>query len=70
MQIDPQVAYITTAWWLEYATAAKLYNYPDERGPAGSILRPEVASGVTVSNGGGPTRSRSARASASATAHR
>jgi ABC-type transport system substrate-binding protein len=50
--IDPQTAYITTAWWLEYATAAKLYNYPDERGPAGSILRPEVASGVTVSNGG------------------
>ena len=50
--VDPQVAWITTAWWLEYATAAKLYNYPDERGPAGSVLRPEVASGFTVSNGG------------------
>jgi hypothetical protein len=31
-QIDPQVAYVTTAWWLEYATAAKLYNYPPARG--------------------------------------
>ena len=39
-------------WWLEYATAAKLYNYPDKRGPAGSVLRPEVASGFKVSNGG------------------
>src|SRR5262245_62729846 len=52
VQVDPQLAYITTAWWLEYATAAKLFNYPDKRGPAGSFLRPEVASGYTVSNGG------------------
>jgi ABC-type oligopeptide transport system substrate-binding subunit len=48
-QIDPQVAYVTTAWWLEYATAAKLYNYPDKRGQAGGLLQPEVASGFTVS---------------------
>jgi len=52
VQVDPQLAYITTAWWLEYATAAKLYNYPDKRGPAGSLLQPEVASGYKVSNGG------------------
>jgi ABC-type transport system substrate-binding protein len=52
VQIDPQVGYITTAWWLEYATAAKLYNYPDKAGPAGSKLVPEVASRFTVSNGG------------------
>ena len=52
VQVDPQLTYITTAWWLEYATAAKLYNYPDKRGPAGSLLRPEVASGYKVSNGG------------------
>src|SRR5262245_18653268 len=52
VQVDPQLAYITTAWWLEYATAAKLFNYPDKRGPAGSFLRPEVAAGCTVSNGG------------------
>jgi peptide/nickel transport system substrate-binding protein len=51
-QIDPQVAYVTTAWWLEYATAAKLFNYPDRNGPAGYRLVPEVASGYTVSNGG------------------
>jgi peptide/nickel transport system substrate-binding protein len=50
--VDPQTAWFTTAWSLEYATAAKLYNYPDERGPAGSILQPEVASGFTVSDGG------------------
>jgi peptide/nickel transport system substrate-binding protein len=48
VQIDPQVSYITTAWWLEYATAAKLYNYPER----GALLRPEVASHFKVSNGG------------------
>jgi ABC-type transport system substrate-binding protein len=52
VQVDPQLAFITTAWWLEYATAAKLYNYPDKRGPAGSFLQPEVASSFKVSNGG------------------
>ena len=52
VQVDPQLAYITTAWWLEYATAAKLYNYPDKAGPAGTKLIPEVASKFTVSNGG------------------
>ena len=52
VQIDPQLSYITTAWWLEYATAAKLYNYPDKKGPAGALLQPEVASGFKVTNGG------------------
>jgi ABC-type transport system substrate-binding protein len=52
MQIDPQLAWITTTWWLEYATAAKLFNYPDERGPAGSLLAPEVASSFAVSRDG------------------
>jgi ABC-type transport system substrate-binding protein len=52
VQVDPQLAYITTAWWLEYATAAKLYNYPDRKGPIGNLLVPEVASRFTVSNGG------------------
>jgi len=51
-QVDPQLAYVTTAWFLEYATAAKLYNYPDKSGPPGSKLVPEVASKFTVSNGG------------------
>ena len=52
VQVDPQLSYITTAWWLEYATAAKLYNYPDKRGPAGTVLQPEVASRYVISNGG------------------
>jgi peptide/nickel transport system substrate-binding protein len=47
VQVDPQVAYVSTAWWLEYATAAKLYNWS----PHGKLV-PEVASGFTVSNGG------------------
>ena len=47
VQVDPQLAYITTAWWLEYATAAKLYNYT----PKGAIV-PEVASRFVVSNRG------------------
>jgi peptide/nickel transport system substrate-binding protein len=52
VQVDPQLAYITTAWWLEYATAAKLFNYPDKKGRASQLLRPEVASKYVVSNGG------------------
>jgi peptide/nickel transport system substrate-binding protein len=51
-QVDQQLAYVTTAWSLEYSTAAKLYNYPDKKGPAGSKLIPEVASNFTVSNNG------------------
>lgn len=47
VQVDPQLAYVTTAWWLEYATAAKLYNYS----PKGTLV-PEVASRFAVSNGG------------------
>ena len=48
VQIDPQLSYITTGWWMEYATAAKLYNWTDH----GSRLVPEVASRATISNGG------------------
>ena len=52
VQIDPQLAYVSTAWSLEYATAAKLFNYPDRAGAAGSVLRPEVAAGYKVSHDG------------------
>jgi ABC-type oligopeptide transport system substrate-binding subunit len=52
VQVDPQIAYITTAWWLEYATAAKLFNYPEREGAAGWRLAPEVASKFTVSGDG------------------
>ena len=47
VQIDPQLSYVTTGWWLEYATAAKLYDYR----PGGQLV-PEVASRFTVSNHG------------------
>jgi len=47
VQIDPQLSYITTGWWLEYATAAKLYNYR----PGGMLVR-EVASRFWVSTDG------------------
>ncbi len=48
VQIDPQLSYVTTGWWLEYATAAKLYNWSDR----GTKLIPEVASRVVISNRG------------------
>jgi peptide/nickel transport system substrate-binding protein len=50
--IDPQRAYLATAWWLEYATAAKLFNYRDRRGAAGTRLVPEVAARYKVSRSG------------------
>jgi ABC-type oligopeptide transport system substrate-binding subunit len=52
VQMDPQVGYVTTAWWLEYATAAKLFNWPDRPGPLGNRLVPEVAASFSVSNHG------------------
>src|SRR4051794_33850048 len=51
-QIDPQLAYVTSAWTLEYATAAKLFNYPDRRGQAGGLLRPELAARYGISRDG------------------
>jgi ABC-type transport system substrate-binding protein len=48
VQIDPQISYITTGWWMEYATAAKLYNWSDR----GTKLVPEVASRAVISNHG------------------
>jgi peptide/nickel transport system substrate-binding protein len=52
VQIDPQLAYVTTAWWLEYATAAKLVNWSDRPGPYGHTLVLEAASNVRISNAG------------------
>jgi YVTN family beta-propeller protein len=51
--MDPALAYGTLSWQLLYATCAKLLNYPDKSGPAGSQLVPEVAQSLpTVSDGG------------------
>src|SRR5262245_10902185 len=52
VQVDPQLAYVSTAWWLEYATAAKLVNYQDRAGQPGTRLVPEVAARYTVSRDG------------------
>ena len=52
VQVDPQLAYVSTAWWLEYATAAKLVNYQDLAGQPGTRLRLEVAARYTVSRDG------------------
>ena len=41
--LDPALAYHPLSWQLEYATCAKLVNYPDRPAPQGSQLAPEVA---------------------------
>ena len=48
--MDPALAFNVFSWQLLYATCAKLLNYPDKSGPAGSRLVPEVAQSL-------PTRS-------------
>jgi peptide/nickel transport system substrate-binding protein len=50
---DPTLAYYQVSWQQEYATCAKLLNYPDEPAPKGSQLVPEVAAAMpTISNDG------------------
>ena len=41
--LDPALAQTTQAWELEYATCAKLVNYPARSGYRGTRLAPEVA---------------------------
>ena len=48
--IDPQIAYGTTSWNIEYSTAVKLLNYPDAKAPRGARIRPEGASRYTISH--------------------
>jgi ABC-type oligopeptide transport system substrate-binding subunit len=50
--LDPQITYNTLTWSLEYATAAKLFNYPDKSGGAGTRLVPEVAQRYRISKNG------------------
>ena len=52
---DPSLAYSITAWQIEYATALKLYNYPDKPRPEGSRLQPEAAAGFPVISKDGKT---------------
>jgi YVTN family beta-propeller protein len=53
--MDPALAYSTLSWQLLYATCAKLLNYPDKSGPAGSRLVPEVAQSLPVISADGKT---------------
>ncbi len=53
--IDPALAYYTVSWGFEYATCAKLLNYPDKAGAAGSQLQPEVAQSMPQVSSDGKT---------------
>ena len=50
--VDPALAYAGRSWLLEYATCAKLFNYPDAAGAAGTRLVPEVVDRYAVSKDG------------------
>ena len=43
---DPALAWSRPLWQLEYATLAKLYNYPDRAGSPGGVLVPELATAM------------------------
>jgi peptide/nickel transport system substrate-binding protein len=53
--MDPALAYITYSMQLLYATCAKLFNYPDKAGPAGSRVVPEVAQSLPARSANGKT---------------
>jgi len=53
--IDPALAYYTISWQFEYATCAKLLNYPDKAAPEGSQLQPEVATALPKVSSNGRT---------------
>lgn len=66
--VDPALAYAISSWNMEYATCAKLLNYPDKPAPAGSRLVAEVAGGFPrVSRNGRTYTFTVSPASASAT---
>jgi ABC-type transport system substrate-binding protein len=51
--VDPALAFFVQTWQIEYATCARLVNFPDAPAPAGSVLQPEIAAGLpTVSPDG------------------
>ena len=52
---DPALAYGPSEWQMLYATCAKLLNYPDKAGPAGSELVPEVAQSLPARSADGRT---------------
>ncbi len=50
--VDPALAYSAPSWMIEWATCAKLFNYPDAAGAAGTRLVPEVVDRYAVSGHG------------------
>src|SRR5262245_48832518 len=50
--LDPALAYTAGSWLVEWATCAKLFNYPDDTGAAGARVVPEVVERYTVSRDG------------------
>jgi len=50
--VDPALAYSGLSWLLEYPTCAKLFNYPDAAGAAGTRLVREVVDRYAVSKDG------------------
>jgi peptide/nickel transport system substrate-binding protein len=55
MPIDPAFAGYGDLYQLEYATCAKLLNYPDKPGPPGWRLQPEVAASMPTISADGKT---------------
>jgi peptide/nickel transport system substrate-binding protein len=55
--VDPALAYYVPTWQLEYATCAKLLNYPDAPAPVGSRLVPEIAGAMPTVSADGRTYS-------------
>jgi ABC-type oligopeptide transport system substrate-binding subunit len=53
--VDPALSYYVPTWTIEYATCAKLMNYPDRGAPEGSLLQPEVAAGMPAVSPDGKT---------------
>ena len=51
--LDPAINYDFLGWQVGFATCAKLLNYPDKAGKAGTRIVPEVATAMpTVSKDG------------------
>ena len=50
--VDPALAYDVSSWSLEFATCAKLFNYPDKAKAAGTRVIPEVVRSWRVSKDG------------------
>jgi peptide/nickel transport system substrate-binding protein len=53
--VDPALSYYVPTWAIEYATCAKLLNYPDRGAPQGALLEPEVAQGMPAVSADGRT---------------